>query len=129
MVRFSKLLVSVCALFSTAVQCDKTQDEFLRRDPALVERTGSQFEAQLFLTNESAQVYQTPFNSLLDSRSLLESWMGKRQETCLNSGYSPCSGISTLQSFLNSMLTKKMEMGAAPQTGMDAAHSAAVRQD
>ena len=92
MTRFSSLLLAVCAVFATTVRCDEAQEEFLRREPALVARTGGQWEAQLFLTNESTQILQTPFNPALDGRSLLESWMGKRQQTCVNSGYSPCTG-------------------------------------
>ena len=93
------IFVATCALFSALVQCNEAQDKILRRDSALVNRGDGPWEAQLFLRNGSEQSYQTPFNPLLDSRSLLESWMGKRQETCTNSGYSPCTGANSPSSF------------------------------
>jgi hypothetical protein len=42
-------------------------------------------------TGEASKFGEMP----LDGRSLIASWLGKRQFTCTNSGYSPCTSKLT----------------------------------
>lgn len=42
-------------------------------------------------TGEASKFGEMP----LDGRSLIDSWLGKRQFTCTNSGYSPCTSKFT----------------------------------
>jgi hypothetical protein len=87
------LFLTVWVIFSPAIRCDEAQEDFLAREPAVVARAAKQWEAQLFQPNKSTQTTQTPFTPVLDGRTLLDSWMGKRQQTCEDTGYSLCTGV------------------------------------
>ena len=126
---FSRLLIIGYVLLSALVRADKAQNKVPQEDSAIIARRGAPWDAQLFLKNESEQTYQMPFNRLLDSRSLLESWMGKRQETCVNSGYSPCTGTLFLHPFTRHFSNKsQMETAAVPPSVLAAAHSDVAQQ-
>lgn len=78
MPRYIRSLAVALSLFALKVLSDSLEDLSARGDAPMNA-----------LRHESGQSAQSPMADLLDGRSLLDSWLGRRQ-SCL-AGYSDCS--------------------------------------